>query len=243
MVPNQKPFFCAMLNYQSLKNRSVDEQPREKLLNHGKHTLSNAELLGILISSGTKNKSAIDVARDVLQAAKNNLNELARFSVAELCKIDGIGPAKAITILSAIEIGGRRNAQEVLSLSTIKTSNQAYQYIAHKIADNIQEEFWVIYLSRSNRIIGDCCVSRGGFHYTAVDPKVVFKHALDRNAVNIILCHNHPSGNLSPSKADMDLTKKIVQAGEVLEIHVLDHLIITSSSYMSFADEGRMPEV
>lgn len=232
-----------MPNYITIKNRAVDERPREKLLKHGKHTLSNSELLGILISTGTKSRSAIDLARDILAAANNNLNELARFNVADLCKIDGIGPAKAVTILSAIEIGGRRNAEQITQLPKVVSSTQAYQFIAHKFADQPHEEFWVIFLNRANRIIHEACISRGGISSTAVDPKVIFKLALEHAASGILVCHNHPSGNLQPSTADIKLTKKIVSAGNVLDINVLDHLIITSTSYYSFMDNGNMPKV
>jgi len=241
LVTYQKPFFCGMPNYITIKNRSLDERPREKLSKHGKHTLSNAELLGILISTGVRNRSAVDLARDILQAANNNLNKLATFTISDLCKIDGIGPAKAITILSAIEIGGRRNSEEVRDVNGIKSSSHAHQFIAHKLADKTHEEFWVIYLNRANHIISDVCISQGGFSSTAVDPKVIFRHALESRASAMILCHNHPSGNLQPSTADINLTQKIVSAGSILEINVLDHLILTSDGYFSFVDEGQMP--
>ncbi|MBO6515530.1 MAG: DNA repair protein RadC [Bacteroidia bacterium] len=230
-----------MPNYVAIKNRSLDERPREKLSRHGKHTLSNAELLGILISSGSRRRSATDVARDILHAANNSLNNLARFGVQDLCRIEGIGPAKAITILSAIELGARRISEEAASLRSVKSSSQAHAYIAHKLADKTHEEFWVILLNRANHIIGDVHISRGGLSHTTVDPKVVFKRVLEQNATGIILCHNHPSGNLKPSQADNVLTQKLVDAGNILDIAVLDHLIVTSSSYYSYVDQNKMP--
>jgi DNA repair protein RadC len=230
-----------MPNYVTLKNRSKDERPREKLLQHGKHTLSNAELLGILISTGSRERSAIDLARDILKEANNNLNHLARFSVSDLCKIPGIGTAKAVTILSAIEIGGRRNAEDVVQLKKVNSSTQAYRYIAHKLCDKKHEEFWVILLNRANQIISDVRVSQGGISYTAVDPKLVFKHAIDYGASALIACHNHPSGSLTPSESDNDLTRKLVLAGKILDINVLDHLIITAEDYFSYADHDLLP--
>jgi len=243
LVSYQKPFFCAMPNYVTLKNRSRDERPREKLIQHGKHTLSNAELLGILISTGSKERSAIDLARDILKEAQNNLNNLARFSVSDLCKIPGIGPAKAITILSAIEIGGRRNAEDAIQLKKVTSSVQAYRYIAHKLSDKRHEEFWIILLNRANQIIGDVRVSQGGISYTAVDPKMVFKHAIELGASAIIACHNHPSGSLSPSESDNKLTRKLVTAGNLLDINVLDHLIVTTNDYFSYADYDKLPRI
>ncbi len=218
----------------------MDERPREKLIHHGKQSLSNTELLGILIATGVKNKSAIDVARDLLALAENDLNQLARFTVNDFCKVEGIGPAKAITIISAIEFGGRRESQTVQKRKKITSSTDAYRYIGHKLADQSHEEFWVVYLSRSNQIIGESCVSKGGFSQTVVDPKVIYKSALERKASALILCHNHPSGNLKPSQADLSLTDKIKAAGKLLDIQVLDHLIVTSESYLSFADDGLM---
>lgn len=229
-----------MPNYIAIKNRAVDERPREKLLNHGKNSLSNAELLGILLATGSKNKSAIDLGREILQLANNDLHKLASLSVKDLCKIDGIGPAKAITIISAIELGGRRVAQNVSPTKKVTSSKDAYQYLAHKLCDLIHEEFHILLLSRSNAILTDTCISKGGFSQTVVDVKIIFKKALEEKASAIILCHNHPSGSLHPSEADKSLTKKIKSAGALFDIQVLDHLIITSSGYYSFADEGMM---
>ncbi|MCB9261207.1 MAG: DNA repair protein RadC [Flavobacteriales bacterium] len=227
-----------MPEYIAIKNRADDEKPREKLQNNGKQSLSNAELLGILIGTGTKNRSAIDLARDILTAADNNLHNLARFTVADLCKINGIGPAKAITIISAIELGGRKNAEQALQVKKISSSEQIYRYINHRLAYLHHEEFWIVLLNHANIIIGEHRISEGGVSATVVDPKKVFKQVLEKNASSIILCHNHPSGGLKPSQADKDITKKITNAGLLLDINVLDHLIVTPTSYFSFADEG-----
>lgn len=229
-----------MPNYIAIKDRAVDERPREKLQQHGKSHLSNAELLGILLATGTKNKSAVDLGREIMQFAQNDLNKLAGLSINELCQINGIGPAKAITLISALEIGGRRSAQSVQKTLKITSSQDAYQFIGHKLADNIQEEFWVIFLNRANHILSSKCISKGGLSQTVVDPKIVFNAALEAKSSALILCHNHPSGNLKPSQADIALTSKLQSASKLLDLQVLDHLIITSSSYFSFADEGMM---
>jgi DNA repair protein RadC len=229
-----------MPSYISIKNRSEDERPREKLMAHGPKTLSNAELLGILINTGTRQKSAVDLARELLNHSNNNLNQLARLSAKELCKIDGIGPAKAITIMSAIELGGRRNAESVQKGQQITTSKDAYGLMAHQLGHKKYEEFWIILLNRSNRLIRDYCVSEGSATGTVADPKKIYKVAIDEGACGIILCHNHPSGNLTPSQADIKLTQKIKDAGDMLDIAVLDHIIVAHTGYYSFADEGRM---
>lgn len=229
-----------MPNYIAIKDRAEDERPREKLQQHGKSHLSNAELLGILLATGTKNKSAVDLGREIMQFAQNDLNKLAGLSINELCQINGIGPAKAITLISALEIGGRRSAQSVQKTLKITSSQDAYQFIGHKLADNIQEEFWVIFLNRANHILSSKCISKGGLSQTVVDPKIVFNAALEAKSSALILCHNHPSGNLKPSQADIALTSKLQSASKLLDLQVLDHLIITSSSYFSFADEGMM---
>lgn len=229
-----------MPNYIAIKNRAVDERPREKLQQNGKQHLSNSELLGILLATGTKNKSAVDLGREVLHLAENDLNKLAGLSVNDLCQVEGIGLAKAITIISAMELGGRRKAQTISASLKITSSSDAYHYIGHKLADNSHEEFWVIFLNRANNILSSKCISKGGFSQTVVDPKMVFKSALEAKASALILCHNHPSGNLNPSQADISLTDKIKSAGKLLDLQVLDHLIVTSNAYFSFADDGMM---
>lgn len=229
-----------MPNYIAIKNRSEDERPREKFHQHGPSTLSHAELIGILIATGSKNRSAIDLAREVLSLADNQLNRLARLTVADLCRVEGIGPAKAIAILSALELGGRQNAEEVKHAKKIVSSRDAYTLMSQHLAHKTYEEFWILLLNRSNRLIKTYCVSQGSISGTVADPRKIYKTALDHGASNLILCHNHPSGNLQPSEADISLTKKVKEAGMMLDIQVLDHLIIANSGYYSFADEGRL---
>lgn len=229
-----------MPNFTPMNRRSNDERPREKFVQHGGKTLSNAELLGILLGTGARGRSAVDLASDVLRTADNNLSQLARCTVADLCRIDGIGPAKAISILSAIELGGRKNAEAIQASKRIGSSRDAYQYMAHHLVDKSYEEFWIILLNRSNRIIRESRISEGSISGTVADPRKIYKIAIDQGASNLILCHNHPSGNLQPSQADINLTQKMKKAGEMLDIQVLDHIIIASGGYYSFADEGQL---
>jgi len=229
-----------MPNYIAIKHRAVDERPREKLLLQGKSNLSNAELIGVLLSTGTKNKSAVDLGRDVMHLAQNDLNQLVKLSLKDLCTIDGIGPAKALTLISALELGGRRAAQAIHKAQKITSSQDGYDYMAPKLADLQHEEFWVILLNRANHIIRATCISKGGLSQTIVDPKVVYNTALEHKASAIILSHNHPSGQLKPSQADISLTDKLRAAGKLLDIQVLDHIIVTQSGHFSFADEGMM---
>lgn len=217
-----------------------EDRPREKLLLKGKAALSDAELIAILIGSGTRSLSAVDVAKQILGQAANNLNELARFSVKDLKKIKGIGEAKAITIVSALELGRRRKGEEFIEKVKITCSNDIYQLIKPELMDLPKEEFWVILLNRANRLIKKEQISSGGISGTVADPKIIFKAALDQYASSLILVHNHPSGNLKPSQADINLTNKMKEAGKVLEIPVLDHLIFSDSGYLSFADEGML---
>lgn len=215
-----------------------EDRPREKLLLKGKSALSDAELIAILIGSGTRSSSAVDVAKMILSRAENNLNKLARFSVKELQKIKGIGEAKAISIVSALELGRRRKESEFLEKVKITCSNDIYQLMKPELLDLPKEEFWIILLNRANTIIKKEQVSSGGISGTVADPKIIFKAALDQFASSIILVHNHPSGNLKPSKSDLDLTRKMKHAGELLEIPVLDHIIFGDEGYLSFADDG-----
>lgn len=224
----------------AIKYWNEQDRPREKLLTKGKHILSDAELLAILISTGTRSKSAIDLARDILNLAGNNLNQLAKLTVKDLIKVDGIGEAKAITIISAIELGGRREIAEVKQKTKITGSKDGYNYFRPKLGNLPYEEFWILMLNRANKIIGEAQISDGGVAGTVADPKRIFKTALDNSASSIILCHNHPSGSTNPSDADKQLTRKINEAGKLLDISVLDHLIITDNGYFSFADEGMM---
>ena len=222
----------------SIKQWAEEDRPREKLLLKGKSTLSDAELLAILIGSGTKSLSAVDVGKLVLKAANNDLNVLAKFSVKELKAVKGIGEAKAITIMSALELGRRRKETAQKKKPQITCSDIVYQLMKPELMDLSYEEFWVILLNRANQVIKKVKISAGGVSGTVADPKIIFKQALDALASGIILVHNHPSGNLKPSQADIQLTKKLREAGKLLEVSVLDHIIFTDNAYFSFADEG-----
>ncbi len=224
----------------SIKNWSEDEQPREKLLKHGKLALSNAELMTILIATGTRKKSALDLSKEILQKAKQDLNELAKLTVKDLCKIDGIGPAKAITIIAAIELGGRRQQWQSSEKRYIKSSRAGFEIMKHKLQDLNHEEFWIITLHRNNSIISEHRISEGGIAGTVVDIKKIFKIALDDKACSIMMFHNHPSGNNQPSESDNRITRQISDAGKLIDINVIDHIIIAQQNYYSYADEGLM---
>jgi len=228
-----------LAEYISIKNWSEDDKPREKLAANGRETLSNAELLGILLGNGTRSKSAVDLARDILALANNDINALAKLSIKDLCTISGIGPAKAITIIAAIELGGRRKKAETIS-KNITSSQDAYAYFRPLLQDKAYEEFWVLFLNRANKILKAEKISDGGISQTVADPKRIFKAALDNNASHLMLCHNHPSGNLQPSPADHTLTNKLVAAAKNLDMIILDHIIVTDGGYYSFADQGHL---
>ena len=225
-------------NYFSIKNWNEDDRPREKLLQKGRIALSDAELIAILIGSGSRNESAVSLSQRILASAHNNLSELGRFSIPDLLQFKGIGEAKAITIIAAMELGRRRRAGEALERKKITSSNSVFEFIQPFIGELPHEEFWILYLNNSNKIIKNAQLSKGGITGTLVDVRLVFKEALQLGAVGIILAHNHPSGTLKPSQADIQLTKKLKIAGESLDIKVLDHLIITEKAYFSFADEN-----
>lgn len=224
--------------FKGIKSWAADDRPREKLLLKGKGALSNAELLAILIGSGTTKLSALDLAKDVLSRAGHNLNELGKMSVNELCKSKGIGEARAITISAAIELGRRRKDQDPLKRTQITSSRDAYEYLYEHLADLPHEEFYAVFMSRANRIVGHECISRGGVSGTVADAKLIFLPALQKLASGIILAHNHPSGTLRPSNADVTLTKKIKEGAKTLDMNLFDHLIIGDGGYFSFADEG-----
>jgi DNA repair protein RadC len=202
--------------------------------------LSDAELIAILIASGSKNESAVDLSKRILKSVENNLIELSRLSVTELQKFKGIGEAKAISIVAALELGSRRRGAEVMDRKTIMSSRDAFELIQMHISDQNYEYFFVILLNQANKIIRTLNISEGGVTGTVVDPKKVFKLAIENNATSIILGHNHPSGSVSPSDQDKKLTTKIKEAGKLLEIAVLDHVIIGTEKYYSFADNGEM---
>ena len=229
-----------MSEYRSIKNWADDDKPREKLAAKGKEALSNAELIAILLGNGTRNKSAVDLARDILKLADNDLNKLARLSIADLSKIDGIGPAKAITIISAIELGSRRKTTKVSNEEFVRSSSDAFQFFGPMLQDKQYEEFWVLLLNRNNKIIKPYRVSDGGVSGTVADPKRIFKAALENNATQVVLCHNHPSGNRQPSSADIKLTERLVYAGKQIDIDIVDHIIVAENGYYSFADEGKI---
>jgi len=216
-----------------------DDRPREKLLLKGKGQLSKAELIAILIGSGNRNESAVELSKRILRDVDNNLAQLSRLSVSDLCKYKGVGTAKAISIVAALEIGRRRRSDDVIKKTNkITSSKDVYNVLYADLSDKNYEEFWVLLLDRSNQIIKKVNISEGGISGTVADPKKIFKLALENNSSSIILAHNHPSNNLSPSEQDKKLTKKIIAAGKTLEIGVLDHIILGSDNYFSFADES-----
>lgn len=222
----------------SIKEWSENDQPREKLRALGRQVLSDAELMAILIGSGNRTESAIELCKRILNDSQNNLNELAKLSVTDLMKFKGIGEAKAISIIAALELGRRRKSQKVLDKTQITSSNHLYEYIRPVLEDLPHEEFWVILLSRANKIIGKQLIGRGGISETTADIKLIFKKSIENLASAIILAHNHPSGNLKPSQSDLNLTQKVKQAAQLFDINVLDHLIIGDGNYFSFNDEG-----
>lgn len=222
----------------SIKEWSKDDRPREKLLATGAENLSNSELLAILIHNGTRQKSAVDVAKEVMKLGKDSLAELGKLSIKELMKIKGIGEAKAITIVAALELGRRRQAGEIMHKPMVSSSNDIADFLQAKLKDYRHEVFAVLFLNRANKINHFEVISEGGITGTVADPRIILRKALEEDAVNIILCHNHPSGSLKPSKADEQLTQKIKQAALFLDITVLDHLIVSEDGYYSFADEG-----
>ena len=221
-----------------IKSWAEDDRPREKMLLKGKTALSDAELVAILIGSGSKNESAVTLSKRILASIDNNLNSLGKLSVLELQRFKGIGEAKAISIITALELGRRRRLEEATELPRITSSKSIFEIMQPIIGELPHEEFWIIYLNNSNKIIHKEQLSKGGLTGTLVDVRLVFKKAIELNATGIILCHNHPSGKLQPSSADISITSKLKQAGETLDIKVLDHLIVTENDYFSFADEN-----
>ena len=222
----------------SIKQWAKDDRPREKLLASGAENLSHSELLAILIHNGSKEKSAVDLAKEVLKMGKDNLVELGKISIKELMKIKGIGEAKAITIAAALELGRRRQAAYPLEKPVVTNSSDIAHFLQVKLKDFRHEVFAVIFLNRSNKINHFEIISEGGITGTVADPRIILRKALEEDAVNIILCHNHPSGSLKPSRADEQLTTKIKEAARFFDIVVLDHLIVSEAGYYSFADEG-----
>ncbi len=222
----------------TIKQWSADDRPREKLLTKGAENLSDSELVAILIGGGSRGKSALDLAKEVLKLGKNNLTDLSKLSVKELMKIKGIGEAKAITIASALELGRRRHASSPREKSIVNASADVAKYLQTLLKDHRHEVFAVLFLNRANKINHFEIVSTGGITGTVADPRIILKKALEEDAVSIILCHNHPSGSLKPSRADEELTQKIKEAARYFDIKVMDHLIVSDDGYYSFADEG-----
>lgn len=222
----------------SIKQWAKDDRPREKLLGKGPAVLSNSELIAILINNGSKEKSAVVLAQEVLRLGKDNLNELGKLSVKELMKVKGIGEAKAISIVAAMELGRRRQAMAAREKPVVSTSADVASYLQILLRDYKHEVFAVLFLNRSNKINHFQIISEGGITGTVADPRIILKKALEEDAVSLILCHNHPSGSLKPSRADEELTLKIKEAAKYFDIKVLDHLIVSDDGYYSFADEG-----
>ena len=224
----------------SIKQWAEDDRPREKLLHKGKAALSNAELLAILIRTGTTKQTALDLGKELLNKCHNNLIELSKLGIPDLVQIDGIGEAKAITLLAALEVGNRRRATTALEKAKVSSSRDVFDIFHPELADSIYEQFWLLLLNRGNKVLKKINISEGGISGTIADAKKIFKRALDHSASSIILCHNHPSGTLQPSESDIKLTRKLRDAGNMLDISVLDHVIIAEEKYFSFADEGKI---
>ena len=223
---------------QNIKSWAEDDRPREKLLLKGKKALSDAELLAIVIGSGSRNETAVDLAKRMLKNSDNNWNALAKLTIKELSNFKGIGQAKAIGIVAALEIGQRRASQLGIEKPTISSSKDVFMLMKAELSDIPHEEFWVLYLNRSNKVISKTMISSGGIHETVVDTRLLLKNAIEQLAVGMVLVHNHPSGNVKPSEADKKLTKKIYEASKLLDIKLLDHIIFSENGYFSFADQG-----
>jgi len=224
----------------SIKAWAEEDRPREKLLGQGRRNLTDAELIAILIGSGSRDESAVELSKRILHHYKNDLNALGKAGVNELSKFKGIGEAKAISIIAALELGRRRDDTEIKAVENITCSRDAYKILYRIFADLNHEEFWIVTLAQSCKVTGTHLVSKGGLAATIVDPKVVFQIALENHAASIILAHNHPSGGLKPSQQDISLTKRLCEAGRILEIKVFDHIIVTDDGYFSFGDEGML---
>ncbi|MDX9696006.1 MAG: DNA repair protein RadC [Bacteroidales bacterium] len=223
-----------------IKDWAIEDRPREKLLKKGIASLSDAELIAILIGTGTKNESAVELAKKVLKNANNNLNELGKLEIKDLQKSKGIGEAKAIIITAALELGRRRKVTDIIQKQKISSSNDVFEIFQPLLGDLPHEEFWILLLNRSNKIIDRFKISQGGISGTVIDARLILKTAIEKLASSIILCHNHPSGNKMPSDADDSITRKLVDGGKLLDIKVLDHLIISDTQFFSYADEGKL---
>ncbi len=222
----------------NIKSWAIEDRPREKLMLRGIHSLSNAELIAILIGSGNRDESAVDLSKRILISVQNNLGSLSNLSIEALQRFNGIGEAKAISILTALELGKRQFSENIEVKPKITCSKDAFELMYQRIGDLKHEEFWVLYLDNANKVLDKYQLSKGGLTATLVDVRLVFKRAIELSSVGMILCHNHPSGKMQPSHSDIELTKQIKEAGVTLNIKLLDHLIISKKKYFSFADEG-----
>ena len=221
-----------------IKSWAEEDRPREKLASQGRRALTDAELIAILIGSGSRDESAVELSKRILHHYDNDLNKLGKAGINELSNFKGIGEAKAVSIIAALEIGRRRNEFETKAPDFITASKDAYNIMRRHLVDLNHEEFWMLLIGRSQKVLGKELISKGGLSETWVDIKIIYSTALQYQATGIMLVHNHPSGNLKPSQQDINLTKRIAEAGRILDIKVLDHLIITDKGYYSFADEG-----
>lgn len=228
------------LNRMPIRDWAVDDRPREKLMRSGARSLSDAELLAILIRSGSRTESALDLAKRILASTGNDLHRLGTLDATDLMRYKGMGEAKALAIAAALELGRRRRLTEASERPSVTSSVSAYELIRSKLADLPHEEFWLIMLDRGNRLLGLHHISSGGLHGTVADPKLIFKAALERRASSLLLCHNHPSGQLRPSEEDIKLTRKLVDGARLLDLTVQDHLIVGATGYYSFADNGML---
>ncbi len=222
----------------SIKNWAVDDRPREKLLVKGSAALSNSELLAILINNGSRNKSAVELAKEILKLGHDNLNELGKLSLNDFKQVKGIGEAKSIIIAAALELGRRRHASAALEKTIVRSSRDIAVYLQATLKDYRYEVFAVVFLNRANKINHFEIISKGGITGTVADPRIILKKALEEDATSIVLCHNHPSGNLKPSRADEELTKKIKEAAAYFDIKIIDHIIVSEDGFYSFADDG-----
>lgn len=222
----------------TIKFLAEDDRPREKFLLKGKNSLSDSELLAIIMGSGSKDESALELARKIMASVHNNWHQLSLLSSKDLMKFKGIGEVKALSIIAALEIGKRRAVQEIPSRAVISNSDDAYLILKNQLSDLRTEEFWAIFLNQSNKVIHISQLTQGGISQSVVDVRILFKTALDHFSTGIIIAHNHPSGSLKPSKEDISITHKIKEAGTTLSIQLLDHIIITQDTYLSFSDEG-----
>ncbi|MFT4576381.1 MAG: DNA repair protein RadC [Polaribacter sp.] len=222
----------------TIKYWALEDRPREKLMQKGKEVLTDAELIAILIGAGSKEESAVELSKRMLNSVNNNINQLAALSLEQLMEFKGIGEAKAVSVITALELGKRRHYEQLEEKPVIKSSASVFNLIQPLIGELEHEEFWVLYLNNSNKVIVKKQLSKGGITATMVDIRLVFRKAVELASVGIIVCHNHPSGKLTPSNSDKTLTKKIMEAGKILDIKLLDHLIITQKDYFSFADNG-----